>query len=82
MSSAKNPLGIKFDKNVPIPTIKRESSLANHLLALMDVKDSHFFPQGNANTISSTMARFKPKKFVARSVVEKKVYGVRVWRIK
>jgi hypothetical protein len=70
---------IKIDKNIPVPS---RGARRRYPIATMKIGDSFFVPGVEAQALSSTIANNRPKKFTRRTVVERGIRGVRVWRVK
>jgi hypothetical protein len=74
---------IEIEKNVPTPN--SEGGKTKYPFAQMEVNDSFFVPNGNANSINSAAGVFRKTKqptwkFTVRKVKENDIKGVRVWR--
>lgn len=78
----------KIDKNVPIPS-RSKHTVSKYPFAQLEVGDSFFAP-GKKNTgfsgiVQNFYRNHRDKtdcKFSIRTVVEKGVKGVRIWRVK
>ena len=67
----------KIDKGIPLPN-------GRYPFADLDVGESFFVPNANANSVSSTASRLGKAlgaAFVCRRVKENGVPGMRVWRV-
>lgn len=73
---------LAIDKRVAIPEKKRSGRASIYPTGAMAVGDSFFVPGKTAEEIAGSIYRNKTRKFTARSVTEKGVKGVRVWRVK
>jgi hypothetical protein len=86
--SMKNNGTITIDKNVPIPerVWGKNGRVSKYPFRDMKLGDSFFIPRTTSARFTPNICQFKklnPKfNFTVRTVVEKKVPGVRVWRIK
>lgn len=72
----------KIDKNVPVPKgWNRHNGVGyTELLRNLEVGES-FFAAGASSNSLTMRSYMKPKKFALRSLEEKGVKGVRVWRV-
>ena len=84
---------IKIQKNIPLPLRSFKSGVA-HLFNKMEVGDSFFIKKPENATISQLQGQLSNNaikfsveiglgwKFTTKTVTEKGVKGVRIWRIK
>ena len=90
MNSKTKTIYDKFDKGIPIPAVSKVARNKRFFLELMKVGESFFVPgveykdQNSVYLSLMTVARVCRRatgyKFTVRTVTEKNVKGVRVWR--
>lgn len=68
---------IKIDKNIPMPKLK-----IHYPFKELEIGDSFFVPGKKITDFGGSINNAKPKKFTLKSVEEKGVKGIRIWRIK
>lgn len=80
----------KVDKGIPFPAIGKSGRPAKHPFSQMEIGDSAFFPgattkpsgpNGKPYRAASSYGRWSGRKFIARSVTEDGVDGLRIWRV-
>ena len=72
---------LKIDKNVPMPMKYAGGAPTKYPFRAMDVGDSTFVTGGKPSHFGGCFTKLSPKKFATRTVTEKGVVGVRIWRI-
>lgn len=71
---------LKIEHGIPVPP-HSPNGLTAYLRA-MGVGDSYLLPAGaSRGTLSSSCSKVKDKKFLTRTVTEKGINRLRVWRI-
>jgi len=69
---------IAVDKHIPMPPV---AGHVKYPWTTMEIGDSFVAPLGKRPSVSSTMGRYAPKKFITHKVNEDGVDKIRVWRI-
>lgn len=72
------PSKVMIEKGVPAPSFHQSMK---YPLAAMELGDSFFAVGVTARSLHQCMRRHRPKRYIARKVVEAGVRGIRVWRV-
>jgi hypothetical protein len=76
-------MSVQIDKHVPIPlqASGHRQAARKYPTNIMEVGDSFFVPDKQAQQFGYLNTHYAPKKFTAKTLTENGVEGVRVWRI-
>lgn len=67
-----------IEKDIPLPPLHHSAKFP---FGIMEVGDSFLAVGVTAASLHQSMRRYRPRRYVARTVVEAGVRGMRVWRV-